>query len=149
MAIWQYRFTVIPKDSISSDSFEPHYDAEGLFEDDIYWSNFPTSVSLFQEFEKVLPKGKSWSKDLLLFGSQESNCLEVYVEDENVTSVSLRVDFSNNYEAFLRSAIEFVYLKGLLLLGEGNDILETNYLSIKEIIENSQQYTRYQELSSS
>ena len=149
MAIWQYRFSVIPKDSVSSDSFKPQYDEEGLLEDVVYWLSFHVSAAFFEDFEKILPRSNSWSKDLLLFGSEESNCLEVYSENEQIVSVSLRVDYSSDYEYFIRVVIEFVYLNSLLLLDEDNKVVEANYLSIKEIIENSQQFGKYKKLMSS
>lgn len=139
---------MIPKHSISSDSFEPRYDENGLLEDDVYWAIFPTSVSLFQGVEKILPRSKSWSKDLQLFGSEESNCLEVYRKNGYIASVSLRVDFTSDYEAFLRAITEFIYLKELLLLDESNNVLAANYLSIRTMIENSQQFKKYEELRS-
>jgi len=147
MAIWQYRFTLIPKNSISNVSFNPQFDEDGLFRDDVYWLGFPTSFDFFHDVEKIIPKTKSWSNDLLLFGSEESNCLEVYRENGYVTSVSLRVDFTSDYEVFLRMIIEFIFLKGLILLDEGNNVLEINYLTIKETIEKSVQFQMFRKLN--
>ncbi len=147
MAIWQYRFTVIPKHSALNDSFKPQYDDEGLFEDDFYWSQVPTSASFFHGVEEVIPKTKSWSDDLLLFGNEESNCFEVYKENENVKSVSLRVSFATDYEAFLRAILEFIHSNGLVLLDEESNVLDGNYLSIRKTIESSQQFDKYIRLS--
>ncbi|MCI5090544.1 hypothetical protein [Phaeodactylibacter sp.] len=148
MAIWQYTFLVVPQHSVSSKSFEPQYDEDGLFEDNVFWSSISASTSLFEDFEKILPKGKSWSKDLLIFGNEESNCLEVYRENDQVASVSLRVDYSCDYEVFLREVIEFFHSKKLAVIDENHQFLEVSYPSIKNAIDESPLNKRYRALSS-
>jgi hypothetical protein len=146
MAIWQYSFTIIPKDSILNDSVNPIYNDDGLFEDDIYWIKRAILLGFFDGMEKIIPYGESWSKDLLVFGDLESNCMEVYSEKGYVISASFRIDFRNNYESFLRRMLEYIESKGLIILDEKKNKLSTNFLLIKKTIEDSPQFAKYTQL---
>lgn len=147
MALWQYNFFILPRHSVLNNKFTPEYDENDLFEDDIYWSEVSIQVSLFDDIEKKIPRGKSWSNDLLVLGDLESNCLEVYSEESEVRSVSIRVDFTSDYEGFLRLIVEFVILKDLVLLSEEKDLLKPNYVLMKNKVESSLQFRKYKKLS--
>lgn len=148
MAIWQYNFTLIPRASLSDKSLNVHFDKDGLFEDDIYWDLVPINIDFFSDIDAIIPKGKSWSNNIILFGNEEANCFEVYKDEQKVKSVSFRVDFTSNYEDFLRGVIEFALLRNLLIVDEGYNILEPNFLSINNLIESSPQFLKYKQLSS-
>lgn len=148
MAIWQYNFTLIPRASFLDKSLNVHFDMDGLFEDDIYWDLVSINIDFFSDIDAIIPKGKSWSNNIILFGSEEANCFEVYKDEQKVKSVSFRVDFTSNYEDFLRGVIEFALLKNLLIVDEEYNILEPNFLSINNSIESSPQFLKYKQLSS-
>lgn len=148
MAIWQYNFTLIPRASFLDKSLNVHFDMDGLFEDNIYWDLVSINIDFFSDIDAIIPKGKSWSNNIILFGSEKANCFEVYKDEQKVKSVSFRVDFSSNYEDFLRGVIEFALLKNLLIVDEEYNILEPNFLSINKLIESSPQFLKYKQLSS-
>lgn len=148
MAIWQYNFTLIPRASVSDKSLNAHFDKDGLFEDDIYWDLVSVNIDFFCDIDAIISKGKSWSNNIILFGNEEANCFEVFKDDQKVKSVSFRVDFTSNYEDFLRGVIEFALLRNLLIVDEGYNILEPNFLSINNLIESSPQFLKYKQLSS-
>ena len=148
MAIWQYNFTLIPRASFSDKSLNVYFDKDGLFEDDIYWDLFSINIDFFSDINAIIPKGKSWSNNIILFGNEEANCFEVYKDEQKVKSVSFRIDFTSNYEDFLRGVIEFALLRNLLIVDEGYNILEPNFLLINNLIESSPQFLKYKQLSS-
>ncbi|MEM7183721.1 MAG: hypothetical protein AAF518_22625 [Spirochaetota bacterium] len=148
MAIWQYTFYIIPKESLISGIFIPQYDEDGLFEDDIYWEKVRADTSIFDSVEKIAPKNKSWSENILLFGDEDSNCFEIYHKSNYVESVTFRVDFFSDYELFLGHILDFIRFNDLILLNEQNQITEPDYLSIKNLMENSHQAKLYHKLSS-
>lgn len=102
----------------------------------------------FNEINLTLKKSNSWSNDIDLYGKVESNCFEVISDDEdNVVSVSFRIDFRSRYESILRFIIEFCSLNGLIILDEDITIIPLNFELIKSKIENSRQIKIYNELS--
>lgn len=149
MAIWQYTFHVLHKESVSSlsnDYFFNH-DDEG-FDDELFWRKYPLKKNFFYEINSVLKRATSWSNYIDLYGNQESNCFEVlFDERDNVLSVSFRIDFRSNYKSIVRHIIEFCILNGLIILDEDLNIAPLNYEQVENIIETSSQVKKYNELS--
>lgn len=145
MAIWQYSFIVIPRDSLSDFKKQPNRDK--AFDDEIYWLNIPTDPKLFYEIGEILPRVESWSKNLIIYGNDTSNCFEILSENNRVASISFRVDFTSNYEKVLGLVLEFLLLNGFFLLDENYNNLSGNYLEAKGVIESSHQFSLYEKLS--
>lgn len=149
MALWQYTFHILTKESLC---FFPiginHSFDDYLFDDEPYWQYKPVNKCYFDEIGNILQKNKSWSKKINLYGDEQSNCFEVLFDGEtnNVISVSFRIDYTSNYELVLREIIEFCVLKNLIILDENVQVLSLNYESIKSIIDNSPQVKRYKKL---
>ena len=118
-----------------------------FFESKIYWQTNPKYAEIFDQLEYLLPKNKSWHQDLTIYGDEESTCLKVFNEDGFVVSATLRIDFATQYETILNSIIEFVMLRGLLLLNEELEVMTFNNVELISIIESSPQYFRYKSLS--
>lgn len=150
MAIWQYNFTLIPKEALKKGTshLEKHLDEEGFLDDESCWLIEPLKVNFFNKIEILLPRNKSWSDDIILFGNQDSNRFEVYKNiNDNVISVSFRIDYTSEYEEILRGIINFVQLNNLIILDEKMKLLDNNFISIKHHIENSEQRFVYDKLS--
>lgn len=149
MALWQYTFQILPKKSFSVLKSDIQlFDENNLFDDEPYWKYEPFNKNYFEGVEKLLMKGKSWSKEIYLLGSENSNCLEVLfdIQTDNVKSVSLRIDFTSEFEMILRGFIDFCIYNELIILDEALQIVSLNYESIIHIINNSPQFKRYNEL---
>jgi hypothetical protein len=145
MALWQYTFQVLLKKSATalSENLVFNRDEEG-FDDEPYWKFNHTDKSFFSALSKILPKVKSWSYEIDLYGDQESNCFEVLHDKDNaVISVSFRIDFTSNYESVLNSIIEFCIFNGLIILDESLNVVYLNYEVVKSIIMNSHQAKMY------
>jgi hypothetical protein len=145
MAIWQYTFHVLPKESVETLSSEYHFiKGEDGFDDEPFWKLNPVNRGFFQPMLKILPKNKSWSNEIDLYGNQESNCLEViFQEGGNIISVSFRIDFRGNYEMILSNIVEFCLRNGLVILDESLSIVPLNCEQVKSIINFSPQMKKY------
>jgi len=148
MALWQYTFYILPKESVQnlSSDFQFIKDDDG-FDDAYYWKHQQIDKSFFNDITNVLPKGRSWSKNIDLYGNQESNCVEVLSKMNQIISVSMRIDFTSNYENILMQLIEFFISNGLLIIDEELNLLPNNLLTIQERINSSPQYEKYKKLS--
>lgn len=150
MALWQYTFQVLPKESIEVLSPD-HYLKKGVsgFDDEPYWKLNPVNKIVFHSIQEILPKNKSWSNEIELYGNQESNCFEVLFDNRGeVLSASFRIDFRSSYEKILSQIIEFCILNGLVILNEDLSVVPLNAEQVQNIIEDSPQVRRYNELSS-
>ncbi|MEM7183722.1 MAG: hypothetical protein AAF518_22630 [Spirochaetota bacterium] len=148
MAIWQYTFTVIPTTRIFDGIIKLQYDEDGLLKDHVHWQDLSVNVSFFEAISFFISRGKSWSDKTLLWGDIDSNCFKILHEDNLVESVSFRIDFTVDYKEFLDAVLGFIKEQNLILLDERHQITEPNYLSIKNLMENSHQAKLYHKLSS-
>jgi hypothetical protein len=149
MAIWQYTFLILPKKSFNVLKNDmKFFDENNLFDDEPFWKYEPINKSYFKTVGELLIEGESWSKEINLFGSEKSNCLEIFFDTQtcNIKSVSLRIDFTSQYELVLRGIIDFCIYKELIVLDEELQIVSLNYESINTIINSSLQSKRYKEL---
>ncbi len=149
MAIWQYTFHVLPMESVEALSSDYQFEkTKDGFDDEPYWKFNPVNRDFFESVQNVLPKSKSWSNEIDLYGDQESNCFEVFFQEENeVISVSFRIDFRENYKEVLSYIIEFCFCNELVLLDEDLTIVFWNYKQVQNIIRNSSQVKKYNKLS--
>ncbi len=148
MALWQYTFYVLPKESVEVLSPDYHFkkDEDG-FDDAPYWKLNPVHKDFFYSLNKILPTNKSWSNEIDLYGNQESNCFEILFKNKNTVSVSFRIDFTSKYESVLAKIIEYCLQRGLIIIDEDLMIVPLNIETIKAIIENSPQIKKYNKLS--
>lgn len=149
MALWQYTFQVLPKESIEVLSPD-HYLKKGVsgFDDEPYWKLNPVNKIAFYSIQEILPKTKSWSNEIELYGNQDSNCFEVLFDNKGeVLSASFRIDFRSSYEKILSQIIEFCLLNGLVILDEGLNIVPLNHEQVQSVVRNSPQVKRYKGLS--
>ena len=92
MAIWQIDFNVIDKNKKNTD------------EDICYWNKEPVGADEVM----FLAKEASWSKDIIQFGSLESTCIELLLEDSRVVEVSIRLDLRTLNKTLLSDVIDYI-----------------------------------------
>jgi len=54
----------------------------------------------------MLPPLKSWHEDLLQWGTQESDLIEVWIESEKLDSITCRIDCRNPNFDFIRKVVD-------------------------------------------
>ena len=147
MAIWQYSFLVIPNVVFEKGNLRQFLDEDGVFDDESCWLMEPIKTDFFNDIERILPKNRSWSDEIVLFGNEDSNRFEVYKdENENVVSVSFRIDYTSDYEEILRSLVDFVSMNGLGILNERLELISNNFTTVKSHIEHSEHHHIYEKL---
>lgn len=146
MAIWQYTFYVVPKESFEIISNNTNFkNDENEFDDAPYWIINPVSRKYFFPVSKILKKRQSWSSQIDLYGNEESTCFNVFFENNHAISVFFRIDFTSNYEKTLSQILEFCILSGLVVLDENLSVIPLNMEQVKNVIDNSPQLKKYNE----
>ena len=144
MAIWQYHFFLIPgKEAIDLKSATEGDD----FDDSIFWEGKNCSVEFFAPLTDLLPRNKSWSNEIELFGKEDETCVELFIERGKVVSSTCRIDFRFDFEFFLSKLTEFCLENDIVLIDEGINLLPLDIPIIVLTIENSPQYKKYVKLS--
>lgn len=148
MALWQYTFYLMPNEIFSHEekNFKISIDDFGS-ESVVFWWQFGYGKQTFKTIERFLPLGKTWSKDLTVFGELDSNCFEVFCENEVVIDVSFRINYKSQYDFILSEIIEFCILNGFAVLDEELNFVDLNLTSMKQIIGNAPQVKLYDKLS--
>ncbi|MEO5998078.1 MAG: hypothetical protein ABIN89_15140 [Chitinophagaceae bacterium] len=150
MALWQYTFYVLPGKSLEIFSADFRFsNEENEFDDAPFWIEQKIDADFFNNINLILPKGKSWSKNIDLYGNQESNCFEVLFDKNMVISVSFRIYYTSYYKDILVGIIEFCILKGLVIVDENLCVAPLNFLTLKNIIDSCPQLHKYTLLSKS
>lgn len=150
MALWQYTFHVLTKESF--DFFNSEFmlsELDFIFDDEKYWRFKPVNRSIFEKVELILGKGMSWSNEMDLYGYMESNCFEVVFDLRSnlVKSASFRIDFSSYFEKILFEIIEFCISNDLIILSESLDFIELKLEIVMRTIRNSTQMKKYNDLN--
>lgn len=146
MALWQISFLIIPK-NYPEDKIRANQ-MEDWFNEDEFWQGAEITDSIFSSINSVLPKTNSWSDSMILYGEEESNCLNIVIEKNYVASVSFRIDFRTNYENIVRNIIELCITNGFNIMNDSHSIIPLNFESINSTIQASPQISMYNKLSS-
>lgn len=140
MAIWQVNFNVVPKSATQTYDFEAYLAecvAEGAFETGQFWKELSTTDPFFDKINEFLPKTKSWTESITLFGLQESNRFEVFSVNGFVDSVSFDIDFTSDFQDVLQRLIEFLKENELVVFSERFKLIELDFNSFLDEIRNS------------
>lgn len=146
MALWQKSYFIVPKKSdyyLFENQNLKSFKDDDFFDDELLWNKYNFDVNILKVLESILMKNKSWSNNIFLFGSEESNCIEILVINKEIKSFNLRVDFTTNYQKFLKNFITFCSLNDLVLIDEQLIVLYPNFDDIESNIKNSTSYIKY------
>lgn len=146
MALWHIDFFVIPEKSFDSD-INLKLSDDGFFDDWLFWKKQSVHIDLFDPLSEILPKTKSWSNSIVMFGDENSNRLNVLHENEVVESVSFRIDFRTDYAGVLNGLLTFFIQNQLIILDEKLNVIPLRFQVISDIIQNSPQIKKYRMLS--
>ena len=85
MAVWQFQIELVPKAVAEANSLRAGMVlTEEQRESVVWWKDQRLPVTLLRDVEKMLPSGKTWSKDLEVLGSLETSCLTILREGESL-----------------------------------------------------------------
>ena len=95
MAVWQFQSYIIPSDNIDIVNNEDNA---------VSWHD--------RKIENIsvnfLPLGKSWSKDIVIYGNVEETCFELLYDDKALVEISCRLDLRSLTKSLLHNVINYV-----------------------------------------
>lgn len=125
MAFWQYSFWVIPKKKVEEEYGNiPKTISESDF-NSIEWFN-SYSEKEFLETIDYLSSGFHWCKDVTFFGDLESDCIEIYYENNKPCEVFLRIDLTKNFSLMAKKMMGSIKAGKLIILDEDLRIITDN-----------------------
>ena len=106
MAIWQFPVYLIPYSWAKKHEFDADclFDENGFTTESI-WDSFQLENDFKDRIERVLPKAKSWSDELLLWGDQDKNDIQIWFNERIYEGVLVRIDL-RDHPMFLINKIE-------------------------------------------
>ncbi|MFZ1557171.1 MAG: hypothetical protein WAT38_13390, partial [Nitrospira sp.] len=108
MAVWQFQIELVPKAVAEANSLRAGMVlTEEQRESVVWWKDQRLPVTLLRDVEKMLPSGKTWSKDLEVLGSLETSCLTILREGESLVEVQFRFDLREVAVELLETAVQF------------------------------------------
>jgi hypothetical protein len=90
-----------------------------------------------RDVEKMLPSGKTWSKDLEVLGSLETSCVTILREGESLVEVQFRFDLRETPIELLETAVQFSRDLQCWLISEGGKMIEPGLSALKDKIRKS------------
>ncbi|PHR73699.1 MAG: hypothetical protein COA67_02940 [Lutibacter sp.] len=157
MSVYQYGFFIIPRknvytvfEGLNLNSFlnnelvdDPDGELE-LFEDDLFWENHALKfIDISKYFDKKIQRGESWSKNLIIYGHNDENCIKIFLEKDIIVSVGFRINFTLDYGKFLKEVIDFCQYFDFLVVSNDLNILELDFDRINKTIRDSKSFKRF------
>jgi len=120
MAIWQFTVWFVPSEIVGDRSFLTEQESEKGA-----WQGTKQPPPDFCGIlESILPRAKSWHRDLLQWGTQEGDLIEVWLDGGKVVSLEVRIDCRSLNAAFIRRIFNISLKWGFrLVCGEGLKVL--------------------------
>ncbi|RCR65968.1 hypothetical protein [Larkinella punicea] len=130
MAIWQYQLFVVPEEETNSYFGDNLFINNNALNEINWWKYRQLSIDNFNNFKSFLPLKQSWSSDIILFGDESSNCIELLIDNNRIIEISIRIDVRNDYKEFVYALCDFAQTYGCVLL---NDTLKVLSSTVKLI----------------
>jgi hypothetical protein len=117
MALWQLKTYVVPSERVAGRSQIDRAD----FDEADWWTD-RQPPEFRERLASLLPPIKSWHEQLLWFGSEDGDRIDVWLESDRVRSIGVRIDCRKANPLFVRdlllvvqdwscSLVELRYLK--------------------------------------
>ena len=138
MAVWQFQIELVPKAVAEANSLRTGMVlTEEQRESVVWWRDQRLPLTLLRDVEKMLPSGKTWSKDLEVLGSLETSCLTILREGESLVEVQFRFDLRETTIELLETAVQFSRDLQCWLISEGGKVIEPGLSALKDEIRGS------------
>jgi len=132
MAIWQYAFNIIPRDTAIMGN------AKTEREDVIFWNGYSVSEDSILKISKSLKPEKSWSDHIKQYGVLDKTCIEFSFEDGVLEEVSVRIDLRNITSELVNEIIDFIRSNDAIILSNEGALFEPSKKEIITMIKSSE-----------
>ena len=136
MAIWQIPIELVPEKWAEENEYRTSllYDEDGYDTTCAWIENQPTE-DLDVIFSNLLPKAKSWSEDLVIWGSDKKHDISVWEEEGVITSIGLRIDLRENITSLMTGFCDASIKLNCVLFIPGQEVMfKPNVFELKQYI---------------
>ena len=123
MAIWQISFYAVERNKTIQD------------EDICYWEKEPANARSIV----FLTQCESWSNDIIQYGNDQSTCIELFLEEQRVVEIEIRLDLRSITYLILNDVLNYITNLDALIYYE-NSLIEPTITNFKSLIVRSAAY---------
>jgi len=125
MAIWQYDLELVPREAACRRAGGVPTRAESLAASGrSVWESVKSIPDLESELSRILPLGKSWSRDIKMWGTYDGHRIDLVFDGGNLAQFLVRFDMRHPSRAFFHSVLRLASENSCVLLTDNGDILE-------------------------
>jgi len=124
MAIWQFSFNIVEKgfNDVKPEPVFRKLDEQSLF-----------------KIAQFLSIGNSWSNDIVMYGNDDTTCIELLYESDKLQEVLLRLDIRTISKELLIAILDFIKHNNAKIYKE-KEIFEPTLENIINLIKKSKAY---------
>ena len=108
MAVWQYRFWLLPRQSLVH-RYNALPDQLSASDYEEAWSQQPT-IDFTRVIDQFVSRYHSWSPEILMWGEENGNRIHVVYENAKIASVSCRICPGKPYSDFAAGVVSLAEL---------------------------------------
>jgi len=139
MAVWQFLIELIPRDWAQENSYNT-----GLLQSDegyatqIAWESRQPEVDVVPVLSKILPLAESWHKNLIFFGDNKSDDIEVWHQDQVIEGISIRIDLKKDVKRTVVRVVRAAKKLGcIFFIPEKGSFIEANEFALIKMVKES------------
>ena len=141
MAVWQFQVRLLPQAVAATEGLFPGGElAEAQRESIAWWDKSKLDSEAMQRLRDVLPLGKTWSKELEVFGDLEATCVTILRDGARPTEVSAKLDLRSLSQGTMDAVLDVAQRLNCFLVTDDNTILKPVAASLAVEIEMSPAY---------
>ena len=91
MATWQFDLFVIPRNRIQQLGCAEKLDAD-CYDQHEWWDSSVSPQDVSERIDMVLKRGSSWSRDILMWGTEDGNRINLCVKENVISELLVRLD---------------------------------------------------------
>jgi len=146
MAIWQYHINVVPEEEIKSYFKSQDFIRGEDIENIDWWKYRDLEIKQFIDLEKLFPPQKSWSDEIIIYGKEDSNCIELLLsKNKKIEEISIRIDLREENQNIIELICNFFEKHHCLFLGFKGKIINPNIDQLISEIKNYNVYSDFLE----
>jgi hypothetical protein len=145
MATWQFDLHCLPSESVRHfygkiPTAIPRVD----FDEKKWWENVVVPIDLREKLSKLLPPMASWSEQVLKWGTDDGNRIDLVIHDDSVANFFIRIDVRNISSHFLEELVSLLQRNDWLLISDHGTIIQPSMAELLAAIRESSAF-RYVE----